>query len=539
MAPVSKRDALLEKARRKQFLDAAAETIKAIRKELFAEQLEIIDDPSENKGILGTRRAGKTETWPRYMVMTALMNPGCIVRVWAASRARCKELVWLKTLDVCNRNLVEHEAHGTDLRITFENRSEIRFVGADKDKEAQKKRGDGTVLEIVLESQSFGPFLEKLVEDIVEPSLFAARASVTLRMKSGGKRPEQGGEIGTVCLEGTPGPVCTGYWYWVTGDDGSEKKKRWASVGRKLKYDEETEETKGLGWSCHRIHVRNNPFVPGALEELARTMIRKGWNVKNPTYQREWCAVWVTDHDALYYKWNSTRNSYEISDEFHPWGKGWSHVLGWDVGFNDAMALVVWGWHKNDHVLYECASWSENHVTAQPVVDKIREFQARFNIIKMVADTGGGGKVFVEEVQNRHSLVFAPAQKSDKFGHVTLMNDDFITSRIKTLTGSELSRDLGGLIKDRDWDPTSGKPPESDPSAHEFSHTTDAALYAWRYAHSFLATLAPPVRPKEGTEEYMKLIEKEYDERMAKPVAKQEFWEADPDYEANQEWHDD
>ena len=66
----------------------------------------------------------------------------------------------------------------------------------------------------------------------------------------------------------------------------------------------------------------------------------------------------------------------------------------------------------------------------------------------------------------------------------------------------------------------------------------DAALYAWRYAHSFLATLAPPVRPKEGTEEYMKLIEKEYDERMAKPVEKKEFWEADPDYEANQEWLD-
>lgn len=514
MAAVSKRDALLEKARRKQFAEMAAKTVEAIRKELFDRQLDIIDDPSRNKAILGTRRAGKTETWPRYAVMTALQNPGCIVRIWAASRLRCKELVWQKTVDVCNRHLVKVKTHETELRITFENRSEIRLVGADKDKEAQKKRGDKTILEIILESQSFGPFLETLVEDVIEPSLFDT--------------------MGTVCLEGTPGPVCTGYWYYVTGDDGSETKSRWQSVGRKLKF-EETEETKGLGWSCHRISLLNNPHLPHAKQELARVMQRKGWDANNPTYQREYKAVWVTDNDALYYKWTEARNGYDF-EEKKPWGQGWTHVLGWDVGFNDAMALVVWGWHEHDETLYECASWSENHITSGPVVEKIREFEARFNIVKMVADTGGSGKSFVEEVQSRHSLVFVPAQKQDKFGFVTLMNDDFLTKKIKTIRGSELSRDLGGLIKDRDWDPASGKPPESDPSAHEFSHTTDAALYAWRYARAFLATEAPKAKPKPGTPEFVKLQEKEHDEKLAQVHEKREFWEADPDYEVDAEW---
>lgn len=515
MATVSKREALLEKARRKQFAEMAAKTIEAIRKELFAAQLEIIDDPSRNKAILGTRRAGKTETWPRYAVMVALLNPGSIVRIWAASRLRCKELVWQKTVDVCNRHLIKVKTHETELRITFENRSEIRLVGADKDKEAQKKRGDKTILEVILESQSFGPFLETLVEDVVEPSLFDT--------------------MGTVCLEGTPGPVCTGYWYWVTGDDGSETKRRWTSVGRKLKYDEETEITKGLGWSCHRISLLDNPFLPHAKQELARVMQRKGWDANNPTYQREYKAVWVTDNDALYYKWSESRNGYTF-EEIRPWGPGWTHVLGWDVGFNDAMALVVWGYHEHDEVLYECASWSENHITSGPVVEKIREFQARFNIVKMVADTGGSGKAFVEEVQSRHSLVFEPAQKQDKFGFVTLMNDDFLTKKIKTIVGSELSRDLGSLIKDRDWDPASGKPPESDKSAHEFSHTTDAGLYSWRYTRAFLATEPPKAKPKPGTQEYVAQQEKDFDERMARPVEKREFWEADPDYEGSQEW---
>lgn len=526
MSDVSKRDALLEKARRKQASELASKTVKEIRKELYDRQLEIMDDPSLNIAILGTRRAGKTETWPRAAVCVALENPGTIVRIWAASRMRCKELIWLKTLDVCNRHRIEIKSHETELRITFENRSEIRLVGADKDKEAQKKRGDKTVLEIILESQSFGPFLETLVEDVVEPSLFDARSA-----RGTGGRPMQG----VVIMEGTPGPVCTGYWYWCTGDDGSERKKRWVSVGRKLKYDEDHEEVKGLGWSCHRLHVLDNPFLPNAKQELARTMQRKGWDAKNPTYQREWCAVWVTDNDALYFKWQLARNGYTFED-MQPWGPGWTHVLGWDVGFNDAMALVVWGYHEHSDVLYECASWSENHITSGPVVEKIKEFQARFNIVKMVADTGGSGKAFVEEVQSRHSLVFEPAQKQDKFGFVTLMNDDFLTRKIRTLQGSELSRDLGGLIKDRDWDPTSGKPPESDKSAHEFSHTTDAGLYAWRYARAFLATEAPKDRPKPGTVEFVRQQEKEYDERMAKPVEKQEFWEADPDYEADLEW---
>jgi hypothetical protein len=521
VAEITKRDVLIEKARRKRVAEEALKKINSIRRELDKRQLAIIDDPAQNKAVLGTRRAGKTETWPRDMVMKALAHPGGIVRIWAASRQRCKELVWDKTIDVCNRHDIKVKTHETNLTITFENRSQIRFVGADKDKEAQKKRGDKTILEIVLESQSFGSFLEQLVEDVIEPSLFDARSTNV-------------DGIGIVVLEGTPGPVCTGYWYYVTGDDGSEKLKRWLSKGRKLKFNGETEEIKGANWTCFRIHVLDNPFLPNAKQELAKTIARKGWTLQHPTYLREWCAIWVTDNDALYFKWIEVRNSYDLGPDFQPWGAGWTHVLGWDIGFNHSMALVVWGWHEHDNVLYEAASWSENHTTAQPVVDKIREFQARFNIVAMVADTGGGGsKAFVEEVQSRHGLIFKPAQKSDKFAHVTLMNDEFISARIKTIKGSELSRDLGGLIKDRDWDPASDKPPDSDPSAHEFSHTTDAGLYAWRYASSFLATKAPDEKPKPGSEAHVAAIEKALEEEMMNEKRKEDWWEPEEGAESD------
>ena len=512
---ITERDALLELARRKKAMEESELRVAGIRKELFSHQLGVVDDESRHKAILGTRRAGKTETWPRYAVITCITKPHSVVRIWAQSRLRAKELMWNLILDLCNRHLIKVKSHDTELRITFENRSEIRLVGADKDKEAQKKRGDKTTLEIVLESQSFGPFLETLVEEVIEPSLFDT--------------------MGTVCLEGTPGPLCAGYWFWVTGDEEHEKAARWTSQGRLVRQDEDTSFVKGSKWSCHRWSLLDNPHLPHAAAELKNIMQRKGWTKRNPTYLREYCAIWVTDSGALYFKWEESRNAFRITEAFRPWGPGWSHVLGWDIGFNDAMALVVWGWHENDPHLYEACSWSENHVTSGPVVEKIREFQARFNIVKMVADTGGGGKLFVEEVQSRHGLLFAPAQKTEKYAHVTLMNDDLLTGRIKTLAGSELSRDFSLLIKDRDWDSSSGKPPDTDRSAHEFSHVPEAALYAWRYAYNFLSTAVPEPKPLSGTAAFAAAQEQELLEQM-EHSKKGEWWECEQGAEEDAEW---
>ena len=68
-----------------------------------------------------------------------------------------------------------------------------------------------------------------LVEDVIEPSLFDTR--------------------GTVCMEGTPGPVCAGYWFHVTGT--VEDQSRWTSTGVEIK-DGDAVHISGANWSCHR-----------------------------------------------------------------------------------------------------------------------------------------------------------------------------------------------------------------------------------------------------------------------------------------------
>jgi len=442
---ITPREAAEELARRKLAAAAHGETRKALLAELYPSQRAIVEDPSRNKGILGTRRSGKTNTWHRYAPADALTGPRRIVRVWASTRLRCKELMMVDLKLVCQRHRIPFELNETELRFTFENGSEIRLVGADKDKDAQKKRGDKTSLEIILEAQGFGPFLQSLVEDVVEPSLFDLR--------------------GTICMEGTPGIIPAGYWYAVSGQE--DVATRWESQGTMV-----GNTLVGSGWSCHRLSVLSNPFIPHASVELAALKARRHWDDANPTYLREWCAKWVLDLGALFYRWREGRNTYDLK-QVQPWGPGWSHVLGWDIGFNDAMALVVWGWHPNDEHLYEAFSWqaspkSDEEFQGQPISEvingKIKELDARFNIVAKVADTGGGGRLFVEEVQSRFGHVFQPAQKTEKYAHVTLMNDDFITGRIKTLPGSAYSVDVARLPVDQSWEASSGRPPTEDPS---------------------------------------------------------------------------
>lgn len=121
-----------------------------------------------------------------------------------------------------------------------------------------------------------------------------------------------------------------------------------------------------------------------------------------------------------------------------------------------------------------------------------------FNFVAKVADTGGGGKAYVDDVMSRYSQVFTPAKKSDKDGHVRLMNDDLLTGFVVLQEGSEYAEEIVGLCRDPDW------PPEDDPDAKPRedsrcpNHCSDAGLYSYREAYHFLHQDEVP-RPKIGT----------------------------------------
>lgn len=443
---------------------------------LFKQQIDFVRDPSKAKGALCTRRAGKTTMVPRYLFITALENPGSISRYWAISRIRAKELVW-EELKRVGRSLgfsIKDYFNETELTIRLPNESEIRIRGADKEKEIHKKRGDGTIVELIDEVQAFGPYLNVLIDDVIGPSLLD--------------------HDGALCLLGTPGVVCSGYWYRVSARNCPDRDR----IGN---------------FSMHRWSVLDNPFIKDSAGKLAKLKKSRGWDDTHPTWLREYCGEWVNDTGALFYKFNKDKNVHRRSFK-ELTGDGWRHSLGWDVGFDDEMALVVWAWHPDDPNLYEAFSWKQGGIIVDDVIAKIEEIEPDLNLMEEVMDTGGVGKVLQEEARVRFHRNFTAAKKTEKYEHSKLFSDDLTAGRVFLMEDSPLAEEMAVLPVDTDVPP--GKPPREDP--RYANHCCDAAVYSWRACKHWLHEPAV-LGPAPGTDEWNQQVEDELLER------EEELWE--------------
>jgi len=250
----------------------------------------------------------------------------------------------------------------------------------------------------------------------------------------------------------------------------------------------------------------DSPFLKDARTRLEAEKARKRWTDDNPTYVREYLGRWVDDTTALYYPFDVLRNTYEPGSVI-PYGPGWNHTLGWDLGSRDDMALVIWGWHPDYEDLYEVMSWKKPGAGSDEVMGVIDDFERRLklSIIAYAADTGGGGKMYVDEVHRRFTRRFTAAQKTQKYNHARLFGDDLRTGHIKLLRDSPYALEIAALLRDPDWsaDDLEGdpNPPTEDPRCA--NHCCDAGLYSWREAYHFYrpAKEAPP--PVRGTKEFI------------------------------------
>lgn len=442
--------------------DTGEDLVADLRRECFDKQLEVWDEPARSKGILGPRRIGKTEFNPRYLFGIAAQRRA-LTRYWAIARLRAKHLVWDHLKAVSSRLNIGARFNESELEARLPGGGIVRLHGADKEKEAQKKRGDKVALDVVDECQLFGSYLKTLREDVIEPGLMDLQ--------------------GTNLLEGTPGVVCAGDWFDVSG--GEPQATRWESK-------------KVPGFVLYRWMPWDNPHLPHVRAEMFALKARRKWGDDHPTWLREYRGIWVNDTGALFYKWDSARNGYE-NGPILPHGPGWQHVLGWDLGKVDAMALVYWAFHPKHKDLFEAYSWKKSETTSDLVVAHAEATEARLglNVVARVADTGGLGALVVMEVGKRTGMHFEAAKKTDKAAHVELFNGELLAGRVRTLIGSPYSEEISVLPKLADWVPEEhdNAPPPEDPRFP--NHCCDAGLYGWRKAYHWLwePDKAPPPRP--------------------------------------------
>ena len=288
---------------------------------------------------------------------------------------------------------------------------------------------------------------------------------------------------------GTPNASCTGYFHDAT--NGYLK-----------------------GWSIHSWTILDNPHIPGAKAYLTKKKQDKGWTDENAVFLREWCGRWIRSEDSLVYRFNRERNVYQDSEVYR-----WDYVLGVDLGFDDATAFVVVGFLVDENISIVLEGFKQSGMIADEIAEQIKEYQERFDFRRIVADTGGLGKMIVEELNRRHGLQVVPAEKTSKHDFIELLNADLHSSRlqIKLPEMAELAEEWELL----QWDEDRRKEAEQ----YE-NHLADACLYAWREStHWMHETLE--VTPEEYSEAWYEKQEDEMFEQETIQAQEEQsaFWE--------------
>lgn len=440
-----------------------------IEKLCFDEQIKFIRDPAPFKTAVCSRRAGKTLACAYDLVNTALKNTDRVCLYITLARTNAKKIIWGELLKINERFNLNGKDNETDLSIRFPNGSVIYCSGAKDKSEVEKFRGLPITLCYLDECQSFRPHIETLIDDVISKALYDYD--------------------GTLCLIGTPGPVPNGYFYSCT-------------VSKE--------------WSHHAWTMFQNPYLQiksgkSPEELLERDLKRKGVTRDDPTIQRECFGRWVTDTEALVFKYSTAKNHFDhLPDRI----KEFEYVVGVDLGFDDADAIAVIGWHpklKKSYLIEEIIH------RKQGITDLSNQIQAvieKYNPMKIVMDTGGLGKKIAEEIQRRYSLPIHAAEKVRKFEFIELLNDAMRTERFMAQSHSQFASDCMMV----EWDREAIVPKILD-SFH--SDICDAVLYAFRESLHWLSE-PDPIKPVIGGHEWYNKQEKDMLEIAIASQKKQE-----------------
>lgn len=413
-----------------------------LAKVCFPKQRPFALDPSRFSTAVCTRRAGKTVGVAAKLFAVARDKPGCVALYITKSRINAKRLFWkiLKTMNA-DYLLGGVESEG-ELCIRLTNGSEIYLSGCVHEAEIENFRGMPIGIVVLDEAQSFPPFIEQLVNDVLAPALMDFN--------------------GQLVLTGTPGPVPLGYFHECA--TSSE-------------------------WSHHEWSVFDNPHIlrksgktPQAL--LEEELKRRGVTADDPSIQREWFARWVLDTNSLVFRYDAAINHRPVPKCAH-------HVLCIDVGYDDADAIGVLGWNDDDPTLYLVEELIAAKQTITPLMKQVMGFYERFAPQAVVCDFGGLGKKIAEEIAERTSIPVEAAEKERKLEHIELLNDALRTGLLVADKSSRFASDCMKV----EWDRSNPEKPKISDRFH--SDIADAVLYGWRKCQQWLYVppkTAPPAR---------------------------------------------
>lgn len=435
----------------------AAASTSVILGDTFPAQNAFILDPARYLAACCTRRAGKSSALALRFLRTMEKYPKAQSLYLSLTQESAKQIMWgvLQEMDVkykLSLSFVE-----SSLTVAHPNGHKLRLMGADLQNFIRRLRGRKFAGVAVDECQEFGQHIQSLVDDVLTPSIADY-------------------EDGWLALTGTPGCVPSGMFFDIT------------QGGR-------------YGYSTHKWSVLNNPFMPNPAAFIADLKKKREWDDNHPTLRREWMGEWVLDVQALWVRYSEKTNHFDSLPTL-PSGVRWNHILGIDLGFNDADALAVLAWSPTSPTVYLIEELITKKQGMTELVEQIQAMAAKYDIAKMVIDEGGLGKKMAEEMRRRHSIPVHPADKARKQEGIEFLNDSLRLGKVKAHKDSRFAQD--SYLVQIDWDKST--PDKIVIKKKPHSDIIDAVLYAFKESPAYTYR-EPAALPEKGTPEYGKMIQ--------------------------------
>lgn len=422
------------------------------------------------------------------MVRDALETAGCNCLYLALTRENARGIMWKDVLkDLNRRHDLGAQFNEQRLTMTFPNESVIYVGGADSDEEEMDKLlGKKYKTVVIDESQAWHVDMRRLVYGVLKPAVADYR--------------------GTICLLGTAGNITQGLFFDITRQDGKSIEP---------------------GWSIHGWSAYENPYVKNQwheeIEEIKRT---RPLFMQTPLFKQWYLNQWVIDTNKLVYWYKHERNDFKILPHYN--GPEWQYVLGVDLGYSpDPSAFALVAFHEFDRVLYGIESFKKLEMDVTDVAEKIKEIQSRYSTFKVVID--GANKQAVEEIQRRHGIALAAADKRGKADFIQIMNAEFVQElvKVKPSENADLIAEWEKLV----WRTEGDKiviPREEHPGLP--NHNADAFLYAWRYCYQFLSKAPPKKIDLHDRAQWIAHTQKLHEDQLERQITRQKAEENEEDF---------
>jgi hypothetical protein len=452
-------------------------------------QVRFVEDRSKLKAAVCSRRAGKSYSLAWEICEACERHEFALVPYITLTRDTAKNILWPAIRDVTKKRGVEVEFKQNTGDIVFPNGARVILRGCDDRNQIEKLRGPAYPLAVIDEAQGFPTYLLDLIDDVLTPATMDYD--------------------GCIVVTGTPNAICAGPFHDITNGVSG-------------------------GWSVHTWTVRDNwkmaekvgifdreeglAYANNWLEEY-RT--RKGWDSHNPTFLREYCGLWVQDQDSQVYR----LKDYNLVEKFDDAeAQDWQYVLGLDLGFNDPSAFVVVAYSAEQGLIRVIESWQETELTPSELAVVVEGLDKRYRFESIVADSGGMGKGYVEELRKNYGLPARPADKRKKYAGIEIVNDQLLNRTIQIVRHA--NQDLVDQMRVLQWDEKAAQRHDPKEDRRTPNHLCDALLYAVRDTVTHFISWekqGPAYGSPEWIDQQMEEFWEKEEERLLGP--QQEWWE--------------